>query len=648
MRTQFILWLSAITMAAASALAAPPTGQEAGLRSASLVQQRFGTPDSLTTQLVTPLVSGQPLETVDGQQRFSTPLFGGVQPELLRLIVQPGESGDLTRLIISLNRRGADETPTVTTITRPIAGVCTNGIISCDLGSWDRCTPYTYQVTSDDQVTLQQGTLRDLSGCFCINRSCGENLYWRNRAQVLTALGGGIVLALQRETPRFAVSTVTLEDSTIRYGGRLVTPGQSALTGLNDQIVPTSTPAAEWLTQPTTLSQARDQLLTPRARTDQGSLVAALDQRAMTNGLSGVASFTCQTTRTAALVPITEETRQTVQTTLCTDHLIYSIIRQDQNQLLLELLDTGPAGLGAAHQSCPTGDGTDGWHTLIRLPLQQELIDSVPLLQEMRGTISMSGSGCSSASQTIDSSIQANDTPLLHPVICGASGPQTATVSADIISRITSIHYQEQYHDGCALYRQRQDCSLQESRQDGVVLVFNGRSTGLTALPSCKTIAADETQMLVCRPFWQMNERYLCQGEAQPTPDTTVLDRVKASSSGTEQTLYYQDLKQQSQQVSLPAQPAANPCQATCRVRQVSTRSQVTSDGPVSNQVLQGASSSRSGLRLCQEGGCPLLDDETIERPCGCDGELGRSFANLAVLEAAGADLICSPTGATP
>lgn len=649
MKKPSIPWLSAIIMVAVSTMAGPPDGQEAGLQGGALVRDRYGTPEGLQQALVSPFVAGDHLSTLDGSQRFGVSLLTDTAPNLLSLVVQPGTGGDLVRLIIHINRQTADNVATESIITTPVSGVCTNGIISCRPGSWDACNPYQFTFDAQEHVQLTTVPLTQLSGCFCINNSCGQDLYWQNRRAVLFALGGSLVAALQHDGVKLAISSVAVEDSAIRYAGRLVAPRQTFLSSADQVVVPPTVPGKDWLTAPPLLDEARDNLLAPEARSLQGSLVSVLDQRARGDRFDMNAWYSCQTVRHAALVPDVREQRLPLQANLCSDHFIYSRISEGTTSLDLDIISSGPAGLSEANKSCPAGSLADGWHRVASIPQYTEVLDEYQALTGIRASISISGAGCSTASQTIDSTIQRHDVPLLHPVVCGAVGPQGVTLTGELTLQRTITRYQEQLHDSCAPYRQRQDCIVMEASSDGVVTVNGGRTTGLTPLPSCRTLTLATQRMLICRPFWETKERYLCQGEQLSRPSTAALDRVKITSTADSSSLYYRDLAGQAMQTDLPKQPELPPCQASCRVRTMATRSQVTSDGPVSRQVLQGEQASVSGLRLCVTGQCPLTTGESVERPCGCDGELGPAAASLSVLEAAGNDLICTnPTAGTP
>ena len=135
---------------------------------------------------------------------------------MLELLVQPGASGDITHLSIAQDKDLNGSFDTNLTVPVPVSGICANGIMSCDQGTWNNCRSFQWDVAASGDVKLAEVELPALSGCYCVNASCGANLVAGNLPSVLKDLGGGVVGALTTADPR-------IEGPVIRYTGAQTT-----------------------------------------------------------------------------------------------------------------------------------------------------------------------------------------------------------------------------------------------------------------------------------------------------------------------------------------------------------------------------------------------------------------------------------------
>src|ERR1700686_5015436 len=61
----------------------------------TMIQQRYGSGDLLNLNLIQPMLTGQPLSTVNGQKSFTAQLFCPSTKQFMQILVHPSTSGDL-------------------------------------------------------------------------------------------------------------------------------------------------------------------------------------------------------------------------------------------------------------------------------------------------------------------------------------------------------------------------------------------------------------------------------------------------------------------------------------------------------------------------------------------------------------------------
>ena len=114
------------------------------------------------------------------------------------------------------------------------SGVCSNGIISCQAGTWgssgNPCEYYQWQAiagvpglssTVVDNGVSRPVNMADLGGCYCVNHSCGgslgNNLSALNGAQILRDLAGGVQGAILKTSGEgIQVSEVKVETALLQ------------------------------------------------------------------------------------------------------------------------------------------------------------------------------------------------------------------------------------------------------------------------------------------------------------------------------------------------------------------------------------------------------------------------------------------------
>ena len=206
-------------------------GYSAGTSSAQSIMSEINQGNKINNRIQVPMTSDSGSLTTfqstyadpndPGPQNFNVQLTTTSSNVFLEVMTQPGATGDINSLII---RQDTDFDDTFdSSYTSPViaSGVCADGIISCQPGTWNNCRFYKWQVNQAGSIFLGQvADITHLAGCYCINSSCGSDLVWNNMAYVLKDLGGGVVGTIQKSYPNVLITKVSTDAVSIKYYGQ--------------------------------------------------------------------------------------------------------------------------------------------------------------------------------------------------------------------------------------------------------------------------------------------------------------------------------------------------------------------------------------------------------------------------------------------
>lgn len=178
---------------------------------------RFDSKQAIQNNAIGPLQGRNKMRAQSGQTFDASVQCAQAQP-MLTLLGSPGNTGDLQSLIVSADLN-LDGTPDSTiSPARPVSGVCANGLVSCDAGTWNNCTAWSWVATAS-QINLQTVGMRQLKGCYCINNSCGSSLSWSNLGLILSDLGSGAAQAIQKVYPNYVISSTSNNGAQVEFFG---------------------------------------------------------------------------------------------------------------------------------------------------------------------------------------------------------------------------------------------------------------------------------------------------------------------------------------------------------------------------------------------------------------------------------------------
>ena len=196
---------------------------------AGLMGGRFDSREALKQNAIAPL-QGQTLMTDQNGNTFDATVQCGSAKPMLDIFASPGATGDLASLVISadLDLDGTPDSSISPAV--PVSGVCANGFISCDVGTWDNCNGWEW-TASTSAINVQSASIRHLKGCYCINNSCGSSLSWANLGLVLKDLGSGVARAVQKVLPSYVITDVQQTPTHAQFYGASSSGCRSGTTG---------------------------------------------------------------------------------------------------------------------------------------------------------------------------------------------------------------------------------------------------------------------------------------------------------------------------------------------------------------------------------------------------------------------------------
>jgi hypothetical protein len=143
-------------------------------------------------------------------------------------------SFDIKTLVIGIDPKLDGNTQIVQPLAGiAISGICNNGVITCDAGTWQNCQSYAWSDVGGGVPGLQS-TLTTLAGCYCINASCGSNLPFLNGSQILRDLSMGAIASVMNSQKEGVQVTETKPDFgnlQISMNGALVSECSGTVTG---------------------------------------------------------------------------------------------------------------------------------------------------------------------------------------------------------------------------------------------------------------------------------------------------------------------------------------------------------------------------------------------------------------------------------
>ncbi|MFZ5759833.1 MAG: conjugal transfer protein TraN [Thermodesulfobacteriota bacterium] len=638
-------------------MAADPTSAARDAAGAALKQ--FGSSEAIRRNASLPLTSGETqLSTIDGSDAAAVQISHPSSSAFLTVAVQRAASGDLTPVRV---RQDLDFDGTFDYSYQPplpISGICANGVISCDVGTWDHCRTYSWISDCAGRANLTASPMSTLAGCYCVNQSCGSP---GNPRDILKDLGGGAVAVVQERKSGYAVSRVELTDSAISYYGQNNSGSQTGVM-----------PQSAYFNQPSTMAGDVDAVVANQTA-DPGSYYSMVSTSMAERG----AATSLQSCSINRIVTVEQLSRS------CPDGKPPDPI----SGLCVEWRGSGSSS-GYIFLSIPgtvqiandrirlsiDNIGTGSWVELRGTGISQaafffiEVADNRIRAGTTRfGTgawINLTGSG---RSQAPFFGIEVSDGRLRFISIGGSVGQWVRFLSES--DAVCTYKAADTINDLCSAMADNPDCSLQEETVDSVQIFRNFQPTGLAPLPSVRSFTASSPcnageppyGMTITRNWWRKDRTYVCTGnnnfdfsDAARRVDT-ITSSVEDNTPSRANFAFTDARKDHEtgawtvdeQTVTIPELDPPPDCEMVCKTRKQVEDSQAGVNG-VSTDYQNSPTRYDIFYHVCDlDNNCPKGPGEVIVDDCRCLDEFAEAAAAMTVLDEAGRDMTCIDGGTT-
>lgn len=607
---------------------------------------KTGDSDTLLKNYVTPGMSGQPVATVDGTKTFTPTLACQKTANLLEVLIQPSSSGDIGLVRISRDKDLDGTFDSSSTLPVPISGICANGVISCQPGTWNHCHSFRWDLDSAKDLKLTEVDMPELAGCYCVNNSCGNNLVFGNLASVLKDLGGGMVGALTTAFPSIGVAEALINGPVIDYVGAQTTACTS--NPAIGQTVYRANPAAI-----------------------QGDAFALSSGSPVFQALAASSAGAGKAQQLRACT-ITREV--TVK-----DVTIGDVISRTAGGYATIVNAPGSVdfvvGSPATHSLRSNGCGLFDFRMTLTVTDPDRLrVVTLPSLSaddwaqvRVDGNLVAYGPGAWTGSGYPPSGCERNGTTSYAPnvdlkpwltqgsheiwlrVAVADKGNGAATIHAEVD---TSCKTAERIVDLCSGYGADPKCRLSNEDVDGVQTFRNGVATGLRPLQQTRVFGTASCTLQLTRDFFERDRTYACvtDSKALPAPDLSrgayIIDHSTETLLADRTTTADGTITTSTRSFSIPPQGAVPDCEAICKTRAPKVNTAAAPDGVVADKQNNPAGYDTFYHTCDAANVCPVGPGEEIVSACGCLDDFPEAVVMMQTVRLAGADMVC--TSAVP
>lgn len=620
-------------------------------------QQQIDSPEAVNKNLMEPLTTETKMQTFDGKQQFSAKIQPQAGKELLKLTIQPLPSGDVKILSIAQDLKFSGKLDTYSQPNWIVSGVCANGFIRCEPGSWNSCQAFAWTTDNNQQLAIEKVALSSLGGCYCINNSCGTGLAWSNLNDVLSHLGGGAVGAIVQKNPLHSLGAPKISDTTVTYYGQNNEDSSTVnLTELPNMAEPQRVlgyAANPQKMEDDKASQAKNDTIWQLIKESQAneapqSFVSCRADRLIKVdsprpeeiirkvGGGGTFSINGHNTFKISLGDFSEKRGWE---TMYQDSMALEVVQPDRivygrlnyarfDDWLQILANDTPIWSGPYNNwwdpiHRPPGQGELGrtWKQNTNADFTQHLKKKGPF--RFRYRLEVTDIGCG----YIDGFIGVDTNDRLLP---------------------------DQVINGCTAYENDKSYLLVDENIDGVNTFKNYVKTGLRPVKQTRTINGSHTAFQVTRDWFLKERRYLHKDKA-PQKYEFDFERTNYIQKHSTERQYHDQYKNNGQVINshgdlflTDAQPYAT-CTLSCKTKKPRPQHDVSGDAGsfnITGEKQRDPVTYDFFYRPCKNGVCPLEPGEILVKECQCLEEFGEAAAMMQVLRMAGNDLICS-SGAT-
>lgn len=630
-----------------SGAASTQTVEDRARAAATAAREKSADSDAIQRNYLTPGLAGEPINTVDSAKTFTPNIACQKTATLMEVLVQPSSTGDLGTVSIA---RDTDLDGTVdsrTTLPVPVSGICANGIVACQPGSWNACNYFRWDVDAARNLKLTQVDMPALAGCYCVNNSCGTNLAWTNMNSVLGDLGGGMIGALTTADPRIGVAQAVINGPSIRYVG-----AQSTACSANPAL-----PETGYRANPATMT---------------GDAFAVSSGNAVFQALasSPIGIGTAQQLRHCTVERQVTVLRTGVDDVIETISGGYSITR---NGNAIDWYLGSPADNSLSGRGCQLYDYklvlrvnypdriTDA--RLVNISFDdwvQIRVDGQWLMSDPGGWTSTGfpPGSCERSKNWFNPGgldlrpyLTAGEHEILVRVAVADGGNLSAQVHAEVDDSCRTL---EQVVDQCSMIAADPKCRIDSELVDGVQTFRGGVNTGLRPLEQTRVMGSTICPVTLTRDFFLKDRSYRCEVDtnALPQPDTSrgayIIDHSTETMLADRARQSDGSFAESTRPFSLPDRGSVPACEPICKTRARKANADAAPAGVVGTRQNdpQGYDIFYHSCKVDGSGDnvCPAGPGEEIVAACGCLDDFPEAVVMMQTVRLAGADLVCTGT----
>jgi hypothetical protein len=155
-----------------------------GIQSANSILGK--TKSDMKGRITDPITNGKELYTYDNSAHGDASITCSKEGNIIQIGYSTIGGGDINlRVNEDLDLNGNYEK---SFSMNGVSGICANGVIICNSGSWNNCHYYKISFNGNN-LTYNEVNKQNLGGCYCINNSCGS-ISSNSKPRVLSDLGG--------------------------------------------------------------------------------------------------------------------------------------------------------------------------------------------------------------------------------------------------------------------------------------------------------------------------------------------------------------------------------------------------------------------------------------------------------------------------
>ena len=183
---------------------------------------------NLSGRVNNPIANGTKLYTLDNSQSGDVSITCSKEMPILKLTYFTNGGGDINiNVLEDLDLNGNYEKSFSVS---GVSGICANGFIKCDSGTWNNCRFYELYFNGNN-FYYKKAESQNLVQCYCINNSCGS-LSSNSKTKILSDLGGAFASLIRNNY--YIVSNVSVSGNyAYVYGKNINCGGESVPVGMD-------------------------------------------------------------------------------------------------------------------------------------------------------------------------------------------------------------------------------------------------------------------------------------------------------------------------------------------------------------------------------------------------------------------------------